>query len=350
VTKTILWTVLKYSLGPILLAYVIWSNWTGKDGTGLSDALQRPVNLGALTLACAFCTFSVLLTFVRWHLLVRAQELPFTLANALRLGLIGYFLNTFLPGSVGGDIIKATFIAREQTRRTVAVATVLIDRVIGLWGICWLVVLLGSVFWVGGYLPPGTAVLGPFNILQLMILFCIAIGAASLVVWVLLGLLPDWRAHRFAGRLERIPKIGHSAAEFWRAVWMYRQKGRSVGIALLLALVGHVGFVLMFYFAALTLQESPAQIPTLVEHFIIIPIGLAAQGFMPTPGGMGLGELGFGGLYYLLDYPSKNGTLMSLVQRAITWGLGLVGYLVYLRMRSTLRTATDSPEPAPEAA
>ena len=40
---------------------------------------------------------SILLTFTRWFLLVQAQELPFTLMNAIRLGTIGYYFNTFLP-------------------------------------------------------------------------------------------------------------------------------------------------------------------------------------------------------------------------------------------------------------
>ena len=48
--------------------------------------------------------------------------------------------------------------------------------------------------------------------------------ALSVVVWVLLGLLSEGRAQRFARRLSKLPKVGHSAAEFWRAVWMYRRR------------------------------------------------------------------------------------------------------------------------------
>ena len=76
------------------------------------------------------------------------QDLPFTLGNAFRLGLLGFFFSTFLPGSVGGDLVKAAGIAREQSRRTVAVATVIMDRIMGLWGLCWLVALLGGGFWM----------------------------------------------------------------------------------------------------------------------------------------------------------------------------------------------------------
>src|SRR6266571_7416755 len=154
VRKRLLSAGWKYGLGLGLLSYVIWSNWAPSSGQGLHAVIQRhyvegePIHTGPLILATVIYLAGVLLTFVRWFILVRAQELPFTLSNAMRLGSIGLFFSTFLPGSVGGDIIKAAFIAREQSRRTVAVATVIIDRVIGLCGLVWLVALLGGLFWV----------------------------------------------------------------------------------------------------------------------------------------------------------------------------------------------------------
>ena len=144
--------LLKYALGFAIVAYLIWRNWDA----GLSDVWQKhfvlgePVNWRVYQLGLLCCMVAVLITFVRWYFLVRAQRLPFTLVNGLRLGMVGYFCNTFLPGSVGGDIIKAYFLAREQSRRTVAVATVLIDRLVGLWALCWVVALVGVVSWLAG--------------------------------------------------------------------------------------------------------------------------------------------------------------------------------------------------------
>src|SRR5262249_3418090 len=160
-------------------------------------------------------TVALLLTLVRWYWLVRAQDLPFTLPDALRIGLIGFFFNTFLPGAVGGDIIKAAFLAREQSRRTVAVATVIMDRVIARWALVWFVGSLGRLFWLAGLLGGGSAAPS-----KLVVAGAVGVVAVSLVIWFLMGLLPQHRAERFAARLERIPKVGGSAAEFWRAVWL----------------------------------------------------------------------------------------------------------------------------------
>src|SRR5438067_1154711 len=77
---------------------------------------------------------------------------------------------------------------------------------------------------------------------KLVVRVALAIVAASVVVWLLLGLLPAQRAERFAERLTRLPRVGGSAAEFWRAVWMYRCRQGSVALALLISWAGHVNF------------------------------------------------------------------------------------------------------------
>ncbi len=138
--KTNWWkTGLLYGVGFALLAFVIWNNWEpkpGSGGVGLKNLFspEREKHWGYYGLAAICAATSITVTFVRWYFLVRAQDLPFTLRDALRLGLVGNFFNIFLPGSVGGDLLKAAFLAREQERRTVAVSTVLIDRGVGLWG------------------------------------------------------------------------------------------------------------------------------------------------------------------------------------------------------------------------
>src|SRR5205085_11453857 len=167
-----------------------------------------------------------------------AQGLPFRLRDSFRLGLTAFAFSSIMPGSVGGDVVKAAGLARSQSRRTVAVATVLMDRAIALWALVWFVALFGGASWWLGLLD-GRAAEASHRI----VLIAGGIVAVSVLVWALLGLLPAWRAEKFAGRLSKIPKVGHSAAEFWRAVWMYRCQQRSVAAAMLLSWVGQVGFV-----------------------------------------------------------------------------------------------------------
>ncbi len=346
--KRLLWTVFKYLLAAALLALVVWMNWgrpDNPDDRGLGYVWQRhvvrgePIDYLSLALAFVFFAAAVPITMVRWWVLVRAQDLPFSLGNAFRLGFLSFFFSTFLPGSVGGDLVKAAGIARGQSRRTVAVATVVMDRLIGLWGLFWVVALIGGAFWLAGGL--GGRAEGPS---KLVVGAALAVTAASVVVWLLMGLLSDGRATRLADRLEKLPKVGGSVAELWRAVWMYRQRQGSVFIALVLSLIGFLGFIPSFYFSARALAgaSDPNAIPTLLQHFLFVPIGLVVQAAVPLPGGIGAGEYGFGKLFGWFGCPEPNGILGSLVQRVITWTLSLIGYLVVAWMAR--------PKPAPDAA
>jgi glycosyltransferase 2 family protein len=335
------WYVRIISLYGIALAALIWvisRNWySSPNGTpGLEAILSKQIHWGMFAVGAGLYLAGLLLQFVRWHLLVHAQNLPFTLYNAVRLGLVGFFFNSVLPGSIGGDVVKAASIAYEQERRTVAISTVLIDRAVGLWGLIWLVVLCGGMFWLSG----NEAIHAEAG-LHSVFLTAAGITAGTVVAWLLLGLLPERRAHRFAGRLGKIPKIGHSIAELWRAIWIYRNKRKSIAAALALSIVTHAFFVGTFFFAAQTFRDPGQELhlPSLAQHFLFVPMGFASEAFIPLPGGMGAGEALFGWFYEMAGAPGANGIAASFARRVITWGWGLVGYLAYLQMKPALGAA-----------
>jgi uncharacterized membrane protein YbhN (UPF0104 family) len=322
------------------------------DSRGLGYVWQRhvvegkPIHGLLLLGAVVFFGGAICITLLRWYLLVRAVGLPLRLRDAFRYGLVGIFFNTFLPGSVGGDIIKAAVLARGQSRRTVAVATVIMDRVIALWALIWFVAVLGLTFWAFGLLE------GPAK----KTATTIVTGASLTVVvtlsaWLLLGLLSDRRAEGLARSLQRLPKVGTSAAELWRAVWTYRRRQASVAGVMALSWVGHVGFVLAFYCSAHCLWSPElGPTPTLTQHFLLVPIGLVMQAIFPTPGGAGGGEWGFGALYVLFLAAEANGILGSLVQRTLSWAFGLIGYVVYLWTKPGLGSVKSAEAPAEEPA
>jgi uncharacterized membrane protein YbhN (UPF0104 family) len=297
---------------------------------------RHPIHAEFLALAFAVGLSALMLTFLRWYILVRAVDLPFRVADAIRLGFIGFFFNTLMPGSVGGDAIKAWFLAREQTsRRTTAVATVIMDRAIALWALVWFVALLGSAFWLGGLIEgEGSAQC------KQVVTIALAIVGTTFTGWLILALLPDARAEVFAARLEKLPKVGHAAAEFWRAAWVYHRRPKTVFGVLVFSWLGFIGFILAFYCSMRTIWDegSGQEVPTLIQHFLIVPIGMVIQAMPLFPGGAGIGELGYGLLYQWLGCSEASGVLGSLVQRVLYWFIGVLGFVVYLRMRSALTT------------
>ncbi len=316
-----------------------------------------PVHWGYFALAFVIGFASMLSTFVRWHIMVKAVGLPIRLSDSMRLGFIGLFFNTFLPGSVGGDAIKAWFLAKEQNnRRAVALATVLMDRVLALWALVWFVALLGGAFWLGGRLVGD----GAEQCRKIVVIAWAVVGGSSLV-WAAMGLLPNKRADMFADRLARLPRVGGAVAELWRSVWIYRCRPRTVYGIMLLSLAGFVGFVFLYYYSMLTLWDpaSGEKVPDLMQHFLIVPIGLVIQAMPLFPGGAGIGEYGFGVLYRWLGKSEAAGVLGSLIQRVINWIYGLMGYVIYKRMHLAKTAAGEwvvvegdeaaSPAPAPRA-
>jgi uncharacterized membrane protein YbhN (UPF0104 family) len=331
------WNLFKYLLAFGLLGWVICANWDPPSGQGLKQVYQRhfvngePIHLGYFGLAILATAMAVAISFVRWYCLVRALDLPFTLPSAFRLGMVGYFFSAFLPGSVGGDIIKAAAIAREQNKRTQAVATVIMDRGIALWALIWVVVAACLICqWFGWITPAAEPVVNTIFRTSSILL------GITVAIWILLGFLPTRRAERFRGRLAWIPKIGGPLSELWWSVWLYRQRPRAVLVALVLSWLAQAGYTLTIFCTAATLWDGVGHLPTLGEHFLIVPIGLVIEALPLFPGGAGIGEAGFGGLYQLFGSVAAFGVLASLLRRIINWSLGLVGYIVYLQMRAEL--------------
>jgi len=131
---------------------------------------------------------------------------------------------------------------------------------------------------------------------------------------------------------------------------MYRCKRAAVAAVLVVSWIGHVGFVFAFWCSANVLWSPQlGPIPSLAEHFVFVPIGLVVQALIPTPGGAGGGEWGFSKLYEVFGGSEVNGALGSLVQRVLTWTLGLLGYLVYLRIHAGLSSLAARTRPNPIA-
>lgn len=96
-----------------LLSFVVWQN---RDP--IHEVLGRRLDLGLLGVAFLITQVSMVSTFVRWLILVRVIEPRITLRSSIFLGFIGYVFNLVIPGAVGGDVIKAAYLAKTHVRKT----------------------------------------------------------------------------------------------------------------------------------------------------------------------------------------------------------------------------------------
>ena len=83
-----------------------------------------------------------LLTSLRWHVLLASLDIPISQARTFTINMVGAFYNAFMPGTTGGDVVKAYYAAKHAPdKRTRAVISVLVDRAIGLYAL----VVIGGV-------------------------------------------------------------------------------------------------------------------------------------------------------------------------------------------------------------
>jgi uncharacterized protein (TIRG00374 family) len=80
---------------------------------------------------CLFTLGHVIVGF-RWWLLLRSQSIFIGFWVALKLFLLGWFYNNCMPGSVGGDLVRAWYVTRHTDKKFEAALSVFVDRLIGL--------------------------------------------------------------------------------------------------------------------------------------------------------------------------------------------------------------------------
>src|SRR5438270_1933004 len=121
----------------LAIGILVWLARSGKlNLSRMAGALEHwPM----LLIIVAVVYLQIAVTAWRWSLLLRAQGFCIGPGQAVRLNLIGCLFNMVIPGSVGGDVMKAYYITRDVTgRKAEAVATIVLDRVVGLLGLLML--------------------------------------------------------------------------------------------------------------------------------------------------------------------------------------------------------------------
>jgi hypothetical protein len=326
--------LVKLALAVAILAYLIGQV---QHHEGFSRLIQQPKIWSLLVLALV-CTFAaIVLSFIRWYMLVVALGLDFRLVDALRLGSIGFVLNFVALGTLGGDLFKAVFLAREQPgKRTEAVATVMADRLLGL----LTMLLLAS----SGILITGLRHSDSLPIAML----CNVILLATVVGWTGVGLLlfvPGLLSPRLIGWVEAVPLVGPTVHRLVDAVRAYRDQKPRLLLAGAVSFMIAMMFVLSFYLVA---SGLPVHAPSFTQHMMIVPVANMAGAIPATPSGLGTMEATVEVLYRAAPGKTRalpgDGTMVSLGQRMMMITVALVGLLFYLTQRSKLRGMLEEAE------
>jgi uncharacterized membrane protein YbhN (UPF0104 family) len=168
----------------------------------------------------------------RWVALLRSSHETVAAGTAARIFLVSSFVGSFLPAGVGADAARAYGWARQTSAGSEAVASVALDRVLGLLSIVALGAA-GLALWVGRVDP---------SLRQGVTLVAALVVLGSLGLWwadaALRTALPSrWQASRAGHRLLRLAD----------ALARYRGRPGVVGLVFLLSVLVQVLRVVQAY-------------------------------------------------------------------------------------------------------
>ncbi|MCB0362946.1 MAG: flippase-like domain-containing protein [Bdellovibrionales bacterium] len=135
-TKSLATKILKFSVAGGL---IFWMVNRGLLDLSVLGQLLTPLHVGV---GLSLIFLNIFINNFRWSLLLASQKLPSSFLVTFPLSLVGLFFNFAVPGSVGGDLLKAFYVAQDHPgRRMVAATSVMMDRIIGLYSMVWLALL-----------------------------------------------------------------------------------------------------------------------------------------------------------------------------------------------------------------
>ena len=209
------------------------------------DDIELAHFLPLVIAAAAVKLVGILCSMFRWHLLLQGQGIRFNFGHIFGSFLIGRFLGTFLPSTVGLDSYKLYDAARFSERVVEPAAATAVEKVMGLSG-------LFLTFLVT--LPLGYPILydvlgenaGPIIGISVAISVGIVGGLflllfrPGLVEWFM-GFMPAFGRRRVEAFISRVS----------RAATAYRGKGKLLLTVIGLSFVVHFATAVMYYPTAL---------------------------------------------------------------------------------------------------
>ena len=316
--KKILIQLLKISFVLIIFYWLSQKNWISLDA--LKNGFQNPVYLLVGLLCLMITTF---LGAIRWHFLLKAQDIHLNIWRTFQLAWVGLFFNIALPGAVSGDLIKAIYVSKEVTgSRARAMGSILFDRIIGLSALVF-VSFFSMLFELEKFTH--TPVLKGIKVFVLTL----ALGVFIFLSYLFM-IRENWDPFLISlKKIESKIKWAGSLTRIYQSIRTYHHQKKSVLFVLFISVI----IQLLCSYACLNfIYALGGEIPALNSIFVLSPLGLLATAIPLMPGGVGTGHAAFGLLFNQVGYSNGADVFSFFVMIQIL--IGATGGLVYLRFKS----------------
>jgi uncharacterized membrane protein YbhN (UPF0104 family) len=262
----------------------------------------------------------------RWHHMLHLLGIRAERRRVLRHTLAGQFVSVVLPGSVGGDVLRARRLANEVGDGSGIAASVALERLTG-WAVLPLFTLVGLAV-DGGLRHVGTA-----SLVALLV---------ALATWGLLGLLMLAGGHASLGR-----RFG-TAAKGWRRMVgtahlgiAHLRRHPMEGMEVLLAgVLFSVMQIAAAYVAARVLGIDQVGTTALLVFYPAVGI---LQVLPIAVGGLGVREWALALFLNPLGVPTERAVALGLLLYALTVATSLAGAPAFALGLRKVRTTPRAP-------
>ena len=312
---------------PVLAKRRADSEATGFDWHPGMPRAFRTMDLSGLLFAQGLFLVAVLTIVTRWWRLLDLAGCPTSWGNALRLTFLGLFFNNVIPGATGGDVVKGVVVARENPGRGAeALVTVLVDRVFGL-----IALALLALFVI--LLAPDE---GPLVDLRTYLLWGLGLFAVGLALYASKKVR---RKTGLSALVDRLP-LAEKLRSLDRAAMLYMKRPRPVAIAFVISFANHVLVTLGAVELGWALGVPKSEV-SLTDYFVLVPVANLISAVPLAPGGWGVGELAFAGLFRMVGASGAMGVAVSVTYRLSQLGIGLLGgiFMLFPSSRTEVRQA-----------
>lgn len=207
-----------------------------------------------------------LLAAIRLTWMLKIQQVRLSLWQSIKLTFAGNFFNFALPGMTGGDLIKAYYITRFTHRKTEAVTTVFLDRVVG----------LSSLVLMAGAMIIFTRDPSQFRQLAAMLgVICAALAVGGVVVFS----RRVRRVLRLSALVDRLP-MSAQLHRIGQATLAVRGHKTLVTLSLLITLVLQT---IVIVSATVMARDALAMQGSFTHFFIYVAIGFLISAVPISP-------------------------------------------------------------------
>lgn len=246
-----------------------------------------------------------------WLLLGEDAKVPFS--KAVRAYYWGLFANLYLPGIAGGDIVKATLLARNTNQKTRIVVRSLADRLLDFFSLL-LVSLGGALFLIGDDR-------GTFDLL--IRTFLLTLSAAFLGI-ILIGPV--------ARRFSKLPDF-RGKEKLERALVSLLEIKKRPGIVTAVVIISVLGQVVFVLLNASLARSSTADV-TYAAWFFAWPLAKLVAIVPITAAGLGVREGALAALLVPFGANAAHVVAAGLLWQTVVFACGLLSGLISLFLDS----------------